>query len=36
MHPMTEAFAADIHHYIGARNLDLIRFTKGQHPCGER
>jgi hypothetical protein len=30
MHPMTEAFAADIHHYIGARNLDLIRFTKGE------
>ena len=30
MHPMTEAFAADIHHYIGARNLDLIRFAKGE------
>jgi hypothetical protein len=30
MHPMTEAFAADIDHYIGARNLDLIRFTKGE------
>jgi hypothetical protein len=30
MHPMTEMFAADIHHYIAARNLDLIRFTKGE------
>ncbi len=30
MHPMTEMFAADIHHYISARGLDLIRFAKGE------
>ena len=30
MHPMTEAFAADIHHYIAARGLDLVRFAKGE------
>ena len=30
MHPMTAMFAADIHHYIAARGLDLIRFAKGQ------
>ena len=30
MRPTTEVFAADIHHYIGARNLDLIRFAKGE------
>ena len=30
MSPMTEAFAADIHHYIAARGLDLVRFTKGE------
>jgi hypothetical protein len=30
MLPMTEMFAADIHHYIAVRNLDLIRFAKGQ------
>ena len=30
MLPMTEAFAADIHHYIAARGLDLVRFTKGE------
>ncbi|MGH3183111.1 MAG: hypothetical protein ACRDOE_14590, partial [Streptosporangiaceae bacterium] len=30
MHPMTEMFAADIRHYIGARGLDLVRFAKGQ------
>ena len=30
MRPMTERFAADIHHYIAARGLDLVRFAKGQ------
>ena len=30
MHPMTAMFAADIHHYIASRGLDLIRFAKGQ------
>jgi hypothetical protein len=30
MLPMTEHFAADIHHYIGARRLDLVRFARGQ------
>src|SRR6266851_5423841 len=30
MLPMTERFAADIHHYIDSRGLDLIRFAKGQ------
>jgi len=30
MLPMTEMFAADIHHYIAVRDLDLIRFAKGQ------
>ena len=30
MLPMTEHFAADIHHYIGARRLDLVRFAKGE------
>src|SRR5258708_29145591 len=30
MMPMTERFAADIHHYIDSRDLDLIRFAKGQ------
>ena len=30
MLPMTEAFAADIHHYIAARGLDLVRFAKGE------
>jgi len=30
MRPMTEAFAADIRHYIGSRGMDLVRFAKGQ------
>jgi hypothetical protein len=30
MRPMTERFAADIHHYIDSRGLDLVRFAKGQ------
>jgi hypothetical protein len=30
MLPMTEHFAADIHHYIDTRRLDLVRFAKGQ------
>ena len=30
MLPMTGAFAADIHHYIAARGLDLVRFAKGE------
>ena len=30
MLPMTERFAADIRHYIDARQLDLVRFAKGQ------
>ena len=30
MLPMTEMFAADIHHYIDDRGLDLIGFAKGQ------
>jgi len=30
MHPMTDMFAADIHHYIAARDLDLVHFAKGQ------
>jgi hypothetical protein len=30
MHPMTERFTADIHHYIAANDLDLVHFTKGQ------
>jgi hypothetical protein len=30
MRPMTEAFAAEIHHYIEARDLDLIHFGKGE------
>ena len=30
MLPMTERFAADIHHYIAVRGLDLVRFAKGQ------
>ena len=28
MLPMTEAFAAQIHHYIESRDLDLVHFTK--------
>ena len=30
MLPMTDRFAADIHHYIDSRGLDLVRFAKGQ------
>ena len=30
MLPMTELFAADIHHYIDTRRPDLFRFAKGQ------
>ncbi|WP_327582220.1 hypothetical protein OHA25_40655 [Nonomuraea sp. NBC_00507] len=30
MHPMTEHFAADIHHWLAARDLDLVHFTKKQ------
>lgn len=30
MMPMTEHFAADIHHYIDTRGLELVRFAKGQ------
>jgi hypothetical protein len=30
MAPMTSAFTADIHHFIAARGLDLVRFARGQ------
>ena len=30
MAPMTEAFVADIHHFIAARGLDLVSFGKGE------
>ena len=30
MGPMTRAFVADIDHFAAARDLDLVRFTKGQ------
>jgi hypothetical protein len=30
MKPMTRYFAADIHHYVAANDLDLIHFVKGQ------
>jgi hypothetical protein len=30
MAPMTEAFAADIHHYVAAHGLELVHFRKGQ------
>ena len=30
MLPMTGHFAADIHHYIDTRRLDLVRFARGQ------
>jgi hypothetical protein len=30
MLPVTERFAADIHHYIDTRRLDLVRFARGQ------
>src|SRR2546423_14259308 len=29
MAPMTAAFTADIHHFIAARGLDLVRFARG-------
>ena len=30
MAPITEAFVADIHHFINARGLDLLSFGKGE------
>jgi hypothetical protein len=30
MAPMTAAFTADIHHFVAARGLDLVRFARGQ------
>src|SRR2546421_15588 len=30
MAQMTEAFVADIHHFIGAHDLPLVHFAKGQ------
>ena len=30
MAPITEAFVANIHHFIAARGLDLVHFAKGQ------
>jgi hypothetical protein len=30
MAPVTEAFVADIHHFITARGLDLVSFGKGE------
>ena len=30
MAPITEAFVADIHHFIAARGLDLLSFGKGE------
>ena len=30
MHPMTEHFVADVHHYVATNNLDLVHFVKGQ------
>jgi hypothetical protein len=30
MAPVTEAFVADIHHFIAARGLDLVSFGKGE------
>jgi hypothetical protein len=30
MAPMTAAFTADIEHFVAARGLDLVRFTRGQ------
>ena len=32
--PMTAAFTADIHHFIAARGLDLVRFARGQRKDG--
>src|SRR5260370_15765907 len=30
MRPVTEAFVADIHHYVAAHGLDLVHFRKGE------
>src|SRR5438270_2187578 len=30
MDPMTKAFVADIHGFVAARGLELVRFAKGQ------
>ena len=30
MAPITEAFVANIHHFINARGLDLVSFGKGE------
>src|SRR5205814_6185729 len=30
MQPITDAFVANIHHYIAANNLDLVHFGKGE------
>jgi hypothetical protein len=30
MAPMTAAFTADIHHFVAARGVDLVRFARGQ------
>lgn len=30
MHPITEHFVADVHHYVAANDLDLVHFAKGQ------
>ena len=30
MRPVTEAFVANIHHYIAARGLELVHFRKGE------
>jgi hypothetical protein len=30
MAPITEAFVADIHHFVAARGLDLLSFGKGE------
>ena len=30
MAPMTAAFTADIEHFVAARGVDLVRFTRGQ------
>jgi hypothetical protein len=30
MAPMTATFTADIHHFVAARGLDLLRFARGQ------
>src|SRR5216684_1472009 len=30
MRPVTEAFVADIHHYVAAHGLELVHFRKGE------